>query len=82
MAAFDAKGWLYVHSGSYCSDQLVQNGYQSFNMIAQLTEDNLRQLRLDSYSDRLLPAIARLRQQGEEEASRALAQDLLVSVQN
>ena len=82
MAAFDAEGWLRIRTSSYCADKLARNGYRSFNKIAQLTEDNLRQLELDSYSDLLLPAIARLRQQGEEEASRPLAQDLSVSVQN
>ena len=82
MATFDAEGWLRVHSGSYCANRLVQNGYRSFSKIAQLTKDNLRQVGLGRYSERLLPAIARLSREGEEEASRALAQDLLVSVQN
>ena len=82
MAAFDAVGWLRVHARPYCADRLAQNGYRSFSKIAQLTDDDLRQLGLDGYSVWLLPAIARLRRQGEEEASRTLAQDLLVSVQN
>ena len=82
MAAFDADGWLRVHTNSYCADKLARKGYRSFNKIAQLTEDDLRQLGLGLYSGELLPAFARLRSQGEEEASRALAQDLPVSVQN
>ena len=82
MAAFDAEGWLCVHIDSFCANQLVRNGYRSYSKIAQLTEDDLSQLGLDGYSKRVLPEIARLRRMGEEEASRAFAQDLLVSVQN
>ena len=80
MATFHIEGWLKVHDVSFYANKFAAN--ESFNNIPQLTEDDLHPLVVDHYSKWLIPATAKLQQQGEEEASQALAQDLLVSVQN
>ena len=81
MAEFDVRQWLRVVGAERYAGRFRSNGYRSFEDLLGLTEDGLKQLGVDSFDrDRLLRAVEKLKRQGREAATRALPQDLLVSV--
>ena len=82
-SSFDFRGWLRVLNVEEYADRFQQNGLNAFDKLAALTETDLKRLGILSFLvNRILRAAGRLRSRGKEEASRVLAQDLLVSVQN
>ena len=84
MASFGVSDWLRVQNLEYAATKLKFAGYDSYQKVSRLTRDAIRQLGLDyvSQEERLFRAVSKLKSQGEEEASRVVAQDLLVGVQN
>ena len=81
MAEFDVQQWLGNLGLAEYEDRFRSNGYRSFEDLLGLTGDGL--FRLDVWylhRDRLLRAVEKLKRQGREAATRALHQDLLVSV--
>ena len=82
MAEFDVQQWLRILGFKQYGFLFRSNGYRSFEDLLGLTEDGLSRLFVWYSSDRyrLLSAVEKLKRQGREAATRALSQDLLVSV--
>ena len=82
MAEFDVRQWLSILGLEEYASKFRSNGYRSFEDLLGLTEDDLKRLNVWYFGDRdcLLRAVEKLKSQGREAATRALSQDLLVSV--
>ena len=83
MTEFDVPQWLRTLGLEKYEDRFRSRGYRSFENLLGLTEDGLKLLLGVEYSwdrDRLLRAVEKLKRQGRKAATRALPQDLLVSV--
>ena len=80
MATFDAKAWwrLQLPLGPPSKSK----EFKTFQKIVTASNNDLLRNTYLLNGERFLRAVATLKSQGEEEASRVLAQDLLVSVQN